>query len=276
MNSMETKLKLTEDDNKFIDLLFDRYQNPLFDRDTAFFEIIDKEKETLYTYNINKEDVKTNFSRDFLDSFKEAVTKSKEVLGYDSIDDNKLSIGPYSIMEFVSGYYAHKKVVDMVDNTDEYRKYLKDNKDIYIIEDWRNYTDINTLNYLPELKEYVGSSSPDNFISYIKNKPYNCYLPNSKVIHPFRRTYGDNLVIFKDFLEEIKSDMKNHHPDAVKVIIRKGGIKRFFGITNLNDKPVYYNNSEAFMNSNESQFEDRTVEWFFIKKDGTIIDFWQR
>jgi hypothetical protein len=273
---METKLKLTEDDNKFIDLLFDRYQNPLFDRDTAFFEIIDKEKETLYTYNINKEDVKTNFSRDFLDSFKEAVTKSKEVLGYDSIDDNKLSIGPYSIMEFVSGYYAHKKVVDMVDNTDEYRKYLKDNKDIYIIEDWRNYTDINTLNYLPELKEYVGSSSPDNFISYIKNKPYNCYLPNSKVIHPFRRTYGDNLVIFKDFLEEIKSDMKNHHPDAVKVIIRKGGIKRFFGITNLNDKPVYYNNSEAFMNSNESQFEDRTVEWFFIKKDGTIIDFWQR
>ena len=276
MNSMETKLKLTEDDNKFIDLLFDRYQNPLFDRDTAFFEIIDRKKETLYTYKINKEDVRTNFSRDFLDSFKEAVTKSKEVLGYDSIDDNKLSIGPYSIMEFVSGYYAHKKVVDMVDNTDEYRKYLKDNKDIYIIEDWRNYTDINTLNYLPELKEYVGSSSPDNFISYIKNKPYNCYLPNSKVIHPFRRTYGDNLVIFKDFLEEIKSDMKNHHPDAVKVIIRKGGIKRFFGITNLNDKPVYYNNSEAFMNSNESQFEDRTVEWFFIKKDGTIIDFWQR
>jgi hypothetical protein len=273
---METKLKLTEDDNKFIDLLFDRYQNPLFDRDTAFFEIIDKEKETLYTYNINKEDVRTNFSRDFLDSFKEAVTKSKEVLGYDSIDDNKLSIGPYSIMEFVSGYYAHKKVVDMIDNTNEYRKYLKDNKDLYIIEDWKNYHLINTLNYLPELKESVGSSPIDNFFSYIKNKPYNCYLPNSKVIHPFRRTYGDNLVIFKDFLEEIKSDMKNHHPDAVKVIIRKGGIKRFFGITNLNDKPVYYNNSEAFMNSNESQFEDRTVEWFFIKKDGTIIDFWQR
>jgi hypothetical protein len=45
---METKLKLDKEDQFFIDLLFDRYQNPLFDSDTDFFEIIDRKKETLY------------------------------------------------------------------------------------------------------------------------------------------------------------------------------------------------------------------------------------
>jgi hypothetical protein len=265
---METKLKLNEEDHFYVDLLFDKYQNPLFDHDTAFFEIIDRKKETLHTYKIKKDEVRTNFSRGFLNSFKEAVTNSKEVLGYDVIENGKLSFGPWSVTEFVSNYYAHKKVVDMVTNTEDYRKYLEDNKHLYIIDDWVSSKLINTLEYLPELKNT--EINTENFFFNIKSKAYVFGENNYKIIHPFRRTYGDNLVTFKDFLEEIKSNMNNHYPDAIKVVIRKQGIKRFFGITDLNDKPVYYNDSE------DSQFEDRTLEWFFIKKDGTIIDFWTR
>ena len=263
---METKLKLDKEDQFFIDLLFDRYQNSSFYHDAAFFEIIDRKKETLYTHNVKKEDVKTNFSRTFLDQFKECVVNSKKVLGYDAVEDNKLSIGPWSVMEFVSGYYAKNKVVDMINNTDDYIKYLEDNKDLYVIEDWINSKFINTREYLPELKS-------DKLLFHIKSKRVK---DDYKIIHPFRRTYGDNLVIFKDFLEDIKYDMKNHYPDAVKVIIRKQGIKRFYGITDLNNEPVYYDNSKTFMYSNESQFEDRTVEWFFIKKDGVPIHLWER
>lgn len=272
--TIETNLILTEDDNFFVDLLFDRYQNPLFVRDTAFFEIIDRRKETWYTNKIKKEEVRTNFSRGFLDSFKEAVTNSKEVLGYDAVENGKLSIGPWSVTEFVSGFYAQKKVYDMISNTDEYRKYLEDNKHIYVIEDWNYSKLINTLDYLPELKD-TGANTNDYFFN-IEHKAVGFGENNYKVIQPFRHTYGDNLVLFKDFLEEIKHTMQTRFKDVAKVVIRKQGIKRFFGITDLNNESCYYNNSSTFMNSNESQFSERVVKWFFVKKDGTIIDFWTR
>jgi len=117
---------------------------------------------------------------------------------------------------------------------------------------------------------------PDEFKSDLENKYYsikeNLYKDiESTLITPYRRIYGDSLVIFMDFFEEVKAFWKERYPDAIKVLIKRNSLKRFWGVTDINPDMDYYFFSKAGMI--ESQFQNTSVEYFFLFKDGTVKGF---
>jgi hypothetical protein len=251
----------------YFEPLFHRWQNHIWSSDYGLFEFKNQNDITFNTKYVKLEDVVPNFSEGFFNSWKEVVDNWKELFNNSEglIVDNKVLGENCSINELIGSYFAQKKVNDCHKNKEKYVKYLEDNKHLYSIIEYGNFGFINSVDYLP-----------DEFKSDLENKYYsikeNLYKDiESTLITPYRRIYGDSLVIFMDFFEEVKAFWKERYPDAIKVLIKRNSLKRFWGVTDINPDMDYYFFSKAGMI--ESQFQNTSVEYFFLFKDGTVKGF---
>jgi len=258
-------IQIEEHELKYLNPLIDRWKNHYWSKDYALFDFKDQKKATILTKKVDTNDIIPNFTRGFFDSWKETVDNWEKLFDSKSpIKDGKISSQICSVVELINNYKNQIKVNDCYNNPEKYKNYLKENKELYLICDWGRTGFINTLEILPEeFKKDLNQNGNYNY--WIKEKQFK---DDNKVIHPLRRTYGDNFVIFMDFFEEIKEIWKANHPNAIKVIIRKQGLKRFFGITDINPETNYYHFSTVGMS--ESQFQETTMEYFFLYKDGTL------
>jgi hypothetical protein len=255
-------------ENYYLEPLIHRWKNHYFGADYALFEFKDLKKCTLKTKEVNTDDLKTNFTESFFNSWKDAVDNWKKVFKSEKglIENGKILADSFSVLELLNSYKTHIKVADCYENEEKYKKYIEDNKHLYSIVDYYKSGFMYSLDYLPEeLKKNINKE---------KVLSENCYFIREKlpgldgtIIYPFRATYGDNLVLFMDFFEELKEFWKSNFPDAIKVIIKRNSLKRFFGITEINPNTNYYFSSVGM---GESQFLDCTIEYFFLFKDGTI------
>jgi hypothetical protein len=253
--------------------LIHRWKNYKFNSDYNLFQFKNIKNSTLKTKHVNDNDIIPNFSRKFFNTWKETVDNWQTLFhtNHPIIENGKISSNICSVTELINIYKNQIKVNDCYINKQKYKNYLIKNKHLYIIHDWNQIGFINTLEYLPnEFKKNINPNLSNNYHYWIKEKQYTN--SNGKIITPFRRPYSDNaFVLFTDFLEEIKEIWKQIHPDAIKVIIRKQGLKRFFGITDINPETNYYNLSQ--IGRNEPQFQETIPEYLFLFQDGTLKGF---
>ena len=245
----------------YFEPLLDRWLNHYWNSDYVLFDFKDNKKATLLTKEVSINDIIPNFSESFFKIWKEVVDNWTTVFDCKEgvIKDGKIISSSLSIREYINTYKSQIKVDDCYKNREKYIKYIEDNKNLYSIIDYNNIGFINSLIYMP------GNFKP-------VNKSYNYgirqkFTTDSEVIYPFRKSYSDNFVLFMDFFEEVKEKMK-YYPNCIKVLIKRNSLKRFFGITEINQETNYYFLSSVGIG--ESQFQDTTIEYFFLMNDGTI------
>jgi hypothetical protein len=228
-------------DNYYLEPLIDRFKNPKFHSELRLFEIDNK------TNEINK-----NFTDSFFEIWKETVDNwSKYNPGSELIESGKVNSDILSIFHLIDSYKATKKVHDSHENKEFYKNYLVENKDLYEVMN------------LPGLSGYMQIILPFDCEDLSKGK----IVTINSDIYPFIYPVGESLVTFYDFFEDIKSQWKTYFPNAIKVIIRKNSLKRFYGITDINPDGGYYNSYDM----SHSIFSDCSIRYFYLMPDGNLV-----
>ena len=227
-------------ENKYyIDPLLDAYKNSNWPGDKTLFEK-DAEGKTV-----------RNFSEGFLNTWKDVVDNWGEVRRTSNplIVNDKLASYTLSVFEIIQSYETTKKVYDQINNKKFYEDYLQENKHLY------------------ELMDMPGESGRMQiFIPFNGEGEGKIATINQDIWARIYRV-GDSLVTFYDFLEDIKREWKSYFPDAVKIILRRDSLKRFYGVTDINPEGGFYRDYDR----DHRMFADCSIRYFYLMPDGNLI-----
>jgi hypothetical protein len=105
--------------------LLDRWFNCYWGSDYSLFDFKDTKKSTLFTKDVNIDDIVPNFSESFFKMWKEVVDNWTNVFNSNEgvIKDGKIISSSLSIREYISSYKAQIKVNDCYENKEKYLRY---------------------------------------------------------------------------------------------------------------------------------------------------------